>query len=265
MPEVAPEFVQFGTRNTTQFGKLCENLDPGLRGELCMIQISLSEDPRRYPERVTPIGNDFFVYKNPNPPLIVMYRLDNVNKVIYFTFVDGLMSAAKLMAMQAEAPTAVPVAEPIEKEVQEIAIPVFVSYSHWDKSYLEELKLFFKPLANRTDLWFDDQIEPSDLWREEIKKALTAARAAILLVSQTFLVSDFISKNELPPLLDRARTQGVKIFWIAVRSSTWKDSPIEPYQALNDPNRPLERLSKAERNSTFVQIYEKFKKKMTEV
>jgi len=91
--------------------------------------------------------------------------------------------------------------------------------------------------------------------------ALANARAAILLVSQDFLTSDFIANNELPPLLQAAKEQGLTIFWVAVSASTVKDTEIAGYQAaMNDPNVPLDKRSPTERNEVFLGLYTALKK-----
>ena len=78
---------------------------------------------------------------------------------------------------------------------------VFISYSHQDKDCLEYLLVWLKPLELLIDTWVDTKLRSGQLWREEIEKALNAAKAAILLISASFWASDFIAKYELPTLL----------------------------------------------------------------
>ena len=106
-------------------------------------------------------------------------------------------------------------------------------------------------------VWDDSRIQPGTNWREEIKDAISAARIALLLVSPDFLASDFIAENELPPLLEGAGQKGVIIFWVAVRESSYRKTPIERYQAANDPSKPLATLRPADRDSELVRICER--------
>jgi hypothetical protein len=135
---------------------------------------------------------------------------------------------------------------------------VFISYSHKDKKWLQKLQVMLAPLdrEGRIKIWDDTQITPGARWREEIEKALAAARVAVLLVSSNFLASDFIAHQELPPLLEAAARDHVRILWVAVGPSLYKATPIAAYQAVNDPAKPLNSLSPAKQEQEILHIAE---------
>jgi hypothetical protein len=133
---------------------------------------------------------------------------------------------------------------------------IFVSYSHRDRRWLDELKTMLSPLIRdgSLQLWDDTQIKTGAVWREEIEKALASSKVAVLLVSASFLASDFIVKNELPPLLAAARDKGSKICWIYVSSGLYERTEIAKYQAAHDIKRPLDRMPRDERQAVLSKV-----------
>jgi hypothetical protein len=111
--------------------------------------------------------------------------------------------------------------------------------------------------AGDIDVWSDQRIASGQPWRDEIDQALAAADAGIMLVSTSFLASDFVTQHEIPALLKRHQTDNVRVSWVAVSDSLYRHSPIEPFQALNDPGRPLDQLTVANRKRELVKIAEK--------
>ena len=104
-------------------------------------------------------------------------------------------------------------------------INIFISYAHADFKWLEKLKLNLKVSSryyNPIQYWDDTNIKGGDKWRDEIAKAISEANVAILLVSTPFLASDFISNNELPPLLKKAQEEGTRILPIIVKFRIFK-------------------------------------------
>ena len=132
---------------------------------------------------------------------------------------------------------------------------VFVSYSRKDSVWLERVKVHLEPLAKdgQLDLWDDTQIKTGQRWREEIKAALARADVAILLISADFFASVFIAKDELPPLLEAARSErGLVIAGVHINYSRFdRDRVLSEYQTVNTPNRPIEGLSKADQEKVF--------------
>ena len=131
---------------------------------------------------------------------------------------------------------------------------VFISYSHADTEWLERLKLHLKPhiRKRRLTVWDDTQIKPGAAWKEEIRRALDSANVAVLLVSPHFLASDFITDEEVPPLLAAARAAGLTVVWFAISACAYDQTDIPGYQAALDPKHPLDSLTPAEVNAALV-------------
>lgn len=136
---------------------------------------------------------------------------------------------------------------------------VFISYSHQDKEWLERLLVHLKPLMReyKIQIWDDTKLKAGEKWHQEIDRAIKAAKVAVLLVSADFLASDFIAANELPPLLRAAEDEGATILPVILSPSRFtRTRDLSQFQAVNDPARPLIKLSKGEQEEVFVRVAE---------
>jgi hypothetical protein len=133
---------------------------------------------------------------------------------------------------------------------------IFVSYSHHDRKWLDELIITLAPLTRNRKIttWDDTKIAVGQRWKAEITGALERAKVAVLLVTRHFLASKFIATEEMPHLLDAANKAGLTVVWIAVGDSLYEETEITDYQAANDPGRPLNSLSEAEVDRELVRI-----------
>ena len=113
---------------------------------------------------------------------------------------------------------------------------VFVSYSREDEKWRGRFAEMLKPLVRerRLEVWSDDRMVTGYEWRPQLAEAIGRARAALLLVSPSFLASDFIMDQELPALMQN----GVRLVPVLVRPCLWQAVPVlEGLQWAHDPGR----------------------------
>jgi formylglycine-generating enzyme required for sulfatase activity len=136
---------------------------------------------------------------------------------------------------------------------------IFICYSRKDSGWLERLRTFLKPLEQESELqvFSDQNIVPSTQWLPEIQRAISDSAAAVLLVSQDFLASDFVTTEELPKLLSAANERGLRVFPLFVSTCFLrKDSPLLKFQGVNSPQAPLDTLPPGEQNKVFTRLVE---------
>jgi hypothetical protein len=139
---------------------------------------------------------------------------------------------------------------------------IFVAYAHKDVEYRNDFLRMIKPLARRyggIKSWSDSQIQAGKDWNAEIKRALTATSVAVLLVTDSFLESDFIEDVELPYFLDAAKRRGLEIIWILVSDCLWEDTPLARLQAAYDLSKPLDSLSLSRQKTAWKEVAKKVK------
>ena len=135
---------------------------------------------------------------------------------------------------------------------------VFISYSRKDSEWLHRLQDALQPFTwNRSlNLWADTKIPPGADWSTEIKKALAAAKVAVLLVTINYLTSEFIKNHELPEFIRASKEDNLTLLWVAVGASGYRETALANYQAVNDPKRPLKEMSESQQEAELIRICE---------
>lgn len=121
------------------------------------------------------------------------------------------------------------VLSPLSQQSKPALLPkktrVFVSYSHQDRKYLEDGLLldYLKGLEQEGfDFWSDERIITSEIWDEEIKKQMSSADIALVLVSQSFLNSKYCREVEITTFIEERKKRGLRIFPIILSACDWK-------------------------------------------
>ena len=165
---------------------------------------------------------------------------------------EALHSSVRAVAVQSEPPSAsAATPEVVAASASPVRDSVFISYARSDqgkRKWRERLRTFLLPFGAELDVWDDSRIETGAEWRTEIDIALKRARVAVLLIGPSFLGSEFIAKNELPPLLNAAAAEGVVVLPLITNHCSYERTGLGKYQAFNDPKKPLEALELPEQN-----------------
>jgi hypothetical protein len=119
---------------------------------------------------------------------------------------------------------------------------VFFSYTHKsDLEILDQIKNHLVTTAEKLNLhlWDDREILKGAEWDVEIKRAMSRAVAAVLLVNADFLAREYTRKTELPTLLRRREEEGILLMWVATGPVVYQDSKLSDLQGIGNPDVPL--------------------------
>ena len=140
------------------------------------------------------------------------------------------------------------------REVLTLSKPiVFISYSHKDEKWKDRLTNHLRVL-DAIAIWDDRGIRAGEAWEARIQAAIATADAAILLISDHFLNSDFIKTKELPWLLQRKR-EGMGLFPVIVTDCAWEAKDwLDPIQCCPADGKPIELFPDNEQNREWKKI-----------
>ncbi|HEV7912976.1 MAG TPA: TIR domain-containing protein [Albitalea sp.] len=99
-------------------------------------------------------------------------------------------------------------------------VTVFYSYAHEDEALLNDLQDHLKILERRGRLapWHDRKIVPGEDWAKRIDENLRQAELVLLLVSKSFIASDYIFGTELALAMQRQAARQAIVVPILVRA-----------------------------------------------
>jgi hypothetical protein len=86
-------------------------------------------------------------------------------------------------------------------------------------------------------------------------KAIHTAKVAILLITAYFMASEFIMNDELPPLLTKARDQGLVILPVII--SPCRLDSLSQFQAVNPPSKTLVEMERGARDRVWLKVVER--------
>ena len=120
-------------------------------------------------------------------------------------------------------------------------INVFVSYSHKDEIFREELGEHLSNLKRQGTIeeWYDRKIAPGADWASEIDTNLNTAQIILLLISPAFMNSDYCYGVEMKRALERNDAKEARVIPIILRPVDWENTPFARLQARPTYARPV--------------------------
>ncbi len=121
------------------------------------------------------------------------------------------------------------------------AVEVFYSYAHKDEDLRNQLAEHLSSLRRQGYIteWYDRQIGAGTQWAEEIDAHLNTATIILLLISSSFLASDYCYGIEMQRALERHDAKEALVIPIILRSVDWRGTPFEKLQALPANGKPI--------------------------
>lgn len=138
----------------------------------------------------------------------------------------------------------------------ESANQLFVSYARKEKSWLLKLRSALRPLQKKATLspWDDRDLQAGDDFLKKITKSINKSTIAVLLVSDAFLQSEFITKYEIPLIIKLHEEGKLRMYWLPVDGTNYKNSILSKYQSATDINIPLSSLPPARQHETLILV-----------
>lgn len=121
------------------------------------------------------------------------------------------------------------------------SLEVFVSYSHEDEAFKDALKTHLSNLIRQAKitLWQDREIEAGINWAEEIDARLESADIILLLITSSFMASDYCYSKEMMRTIERSQAGTARAISIILKPCDWKGAPFSHLQVLPKNAKPV--------------------------
>jgi len=114
------------------------------------------------------------------------------------------------------------------------ALKIFYSYAHEDEQLRKELDNHLSLLRRQNLIsgWYDRNIEGGHEFGPEIRKHLNSADIILLLISPSFMGSDYCYEEEMMRAMERHDAGNARVIPVLLRTVDWHQAPFGKLLAL---------------------------------
>lgn len=135
---------------------------------------------------------------------------------------------------------------------------IFIAYCFPEKRWLDRVQAALEPFAGleRCIIW-DERKLRAGAWKEELPDVLATTKVAMMIVSDLFLESDFVTRVKLPAMLERERESGLEICWVLASHCLFELAGLKDSDAGNRVGAAFDGIGLAQRDAEVAAIARK--------
>jgi hypothetical protein len=124
-------------------------------------------------------------------------------------------------------------------------IHIFYSYAHKDERFRNQLEEHLSGLKREGVIhgWHDRNITAGQEWANEIDKNLEASQVILLLISASFIASDYCYAKEMIRAIEKHSSSEARVLPFILRPCDWSNKPFSKLQALPKEGKPITKWS----------------------
>ena len=128
---------------------------------------------------------------------------------------------------------------------------IFIAYCFPEKKWLDRVQAALDPAIGngRCVVWDERKLKSGIAWKSELPEVLATTKVAMMIVSDLFLESDFVTRAKLPALLERERADGLEICWVLASHCLFELAGLKEADLGNRVGAALDGLGSAQRDA----------------
>ena len=128
---------------------------------------------------------------------------------------------------------------------------IFIAYCFPEKRWLDRVQSALDTALGpgRCIVWDERKLRAGVAMRSELPEVLANVKVAMMIVSDLFLESDFVTRAKLPAMLERERANGLEICWVLASHCLFELAGIKESDAANRVASALDGLGGPQREA----------------
>lgn len=124
-----------------------------------------------------------------------------------------------------------------------MAVTILLCYADKDRGMVSDLKDHLSLLERNELITIRDHgnIRAGTEWKRVMDTYLNEAHMILLLISASFLASDYCYSTQMQRAIERHEQKEARVIPILLRSVYWQEPPLDKLQALPDEKKPISR------------------------